>query len=164
MEIKGYIISVMLICVISSAITLISPDGEGGGILKHVRLACGVVMIIVCISPIKAIIEGIGELDMSELAAIPEEDADEYESIFENSYSAAEKESICFGIKEMLYRNFEIDSTECDVSISVEVEGDERRVSRIFITLYGSAIWVDTGAVEEYLYEKFLCEVITAIG
>ena len=43
---KNYIISIIIVGVIGSLVTLLSPDGEGGGLKKHVSLAVGLCMIL----------------------------------------------------------------------------------------------------------------------
>ena len=49
------------------------------------------------------------------------------------------------------------------MTVSDGSSGDVR-LERIFINLYGSAIWCDTGAIEDYLSSLFSCEIVTAVG
>ena len=100
---KSYIISIICVGVIGSIISLIAPEGEGGGLGKHVRLAVGCVLVLTCVSPLGELIEGLRGLDLSGL--VPEVDGgaiEEYESIFGNSYEAAELSSLKEGIAAML--------------------------------------------------------------
>ena len=56
---KGYIISVICISVITSLISMLTPDGEGGGIGKNMKLICGLCIVFVWINPIIMIVDGI---------------------------------------------------------------------------------------------------------
>lgn len=163
---KSYIISIILVGIVGSFVTILSPEGEGGGLGKHTRLAVGLCLILVCITPIITLVQGLGDLDIKSL--IPEIDAEEsleYESIFNSSYNAAEVENLREGIVSILYDKFKIEPSDCYVKVSV-AEGDagNRRLERIYINLYGAAIWKDTGAIENYLSSLFGCEIVTAVG
>lgn len=163
MEIKGYVISVIAVSVVGALVSALSPEGEGGGLAKNVRLACGAVMIAACIAPISALLGFLSELDMGDLEP-PSDKSEEYESIFMDGITDAERANLEDGIRAVLSREFGIDESECRVDVTLICSGKEMRLTRIFITLYGSAVWSDTGAIEKYLGELLECEIITAIG
>ena len=164
MMMRGYIVSVIVVCVIGSLVAALTPEGEGGGLSRHVRFVTAICLIIVCISPVREAIDWLGELDLE--AVLPEgEGVEEYESIFEGAYSAAEVENLKTGIKDILLDRFGIDSAECSVSVKLcESESGKSELSSVCITLYGSAIFTDTGAIEEYLGRLLGCRIITVIG
>ena len=163
---KAYIISVIAVGIIGSFVSILTPEGEGGGIGRHSRLAVGLSLIIVCAAPIFNMISGLRELDVNSL--LPQEGAEEsieYESIFNSSYSAAEIESLKEGIKNILQSRFGIEGSECYVAVKTAEDGcGGRKLERIFINLYGSALWKDTGEIEKYLSSLFGCEIVTAVG
>lgn len=163
---KSYIISIICVGVIGSIISLIASEGEGGGLGKHVRLAVGCVLILTCISPLGELIEGIRGLDLSGLVPEVNEGAvEEYESIFGDSYAAAELSSLKDGIAAMLKERYGIERSECEVAVVADRDkSGNLELKRVFITLYGSAIWKDTGEIERYLGGLFGCEIVTAIG
>ena len=163
--IKGYILSVMCISIIGSLIAMLSPEGEGGGIGKNTRLIFGLCVVLVCINPIKDIVLQIKDLDFDSNIGLPDGEDDRYEEIFDSSYSSAEIENLKGGIKQMLSDRFNIDGTECAVSVKVIPAGEGKsRLEHIFITLYGSAIFKNTDEIEDYFGKIFSCEIITAIG
>lgn len=163
---KSYIISIICVGVIGSIISLIAPEGEGGGLGKHVRLAVGCVLILTCVSPLGELIEGLRELDLSGLVPEVNEGAiEEYESIFGNSYEAAELSSLKEGIAAMLEERYGVAREDCEISVIADRNGSgELELKRIFITLYGRAIWKDTGEIERYFGGIFDCEIVTAVG
>lgn len=163
---KNYIISIIIVGVIGSLVTLLSPDGEGGGLKKHVRFAVGLCMILFFATPIMSLIQGLAELDVSALIPSSENGKTaEYESIFESSFSAAEVENLREGIANILKEKFGIEAEQCSVSVKIlSSESGKRELQRVFVRLLGSAIWKDTGEIERYLEELLGCEVITAVG
>ena len=163
---KEYVISIICVGVIGSIISLIAPEGEGGGLGKHVRLAVGCVLILTCISPLGELIEGLRGLDLEGLVPeVNEGEAEEYESIFGDSYVAAELSSLREGIAAMLKERFGVAREDCEIAVATRRDkSGNLELTRIFITLYGSAIWKDTGEIEGYFGELFGCEIITAIG
>ena len=163
---KGYVISIIIVGVIGSFVTLLAPEGEGGGLGKHARLAVGLCVILVCIAPLNSLLRGLSGLDLHSLMGDGGDGgAEEYESIFDSSYSAAEIENLREGIKTILFDKFGVEPSECYVKVTVSGDAvGDRRLERIFINLYGSAIWRDTGAIEDYLSSLFGCEIVTAVG
>lgn len=163
---KSYVITIICIGVIGSIITLLAPEGEGGGLGKHVRLAVGCAVILTCISPLGELIRGFSELDLGGLVPeVNEGEMEEYESIFGDSYAAAELSSLKEGIGAMLEERYGIARSECKVEVIASQNGTgSLMLKRIFITLYGSAIWQDTGEIERYFGGLFDCEIVTAIG
>ena len=163
---KQYIISVLIVGVIGSIVNLLAPSGEGGRLSAHVRLATGLVLILVCVSPIVTVVRTLGELDVSDIVGdMNEVDREEYESIFNESYSTAEIENVKQGIKDILRDKFGIAEDECYVSVTTASDGDGKRsIKRIFINLYGVAILKNTDEIEDYLASLFGCEIVTAVG
>ena len=163
---KQYVISVMVVGVVGAIVTLLSPEGEGGGLKSHVRLAVGIVLILVCVSPLITMVKTLSEIDVKDMIGeVDDENLDEYESIFQSGYEAAEIENLKEGIKSILLERFGVKSDECYVSVSTAKNSEgERHLKRIFINLYGSAIMKNTGEIEDHLSSLFGCEVVIAVG
>ena len=157
----GYVISVVAVGAICALVTLMSPEGELG---KQVKVVVGIVLISMSISPLISLVRGLQGLDISSLVPEYEEEKAEYESIFYEGFLAAEEKNAKDGIAVMICDRFGIERSDLSVSLRVCGDGGVRRIERIFITLYGSAVWKDTEEIERYLGELFSCEVITAIG
>lgn len=158
---KGYIITVICVSIIGSLVSLLSPDGESGGLGRNTRQIFGLCVIIICIIPIKDMINGINELNIELVGDAIEGESDRYEELFNEAYGEAELKNLKNGIKQMLLDKFDIDMSENDVSVALSESGN---IDRISITLYGSAVFKDTGAIEDYLSQLFDCEIISIIG
>ena len=163
---KQYIVSVMISGVIGAVVTLLSPEGEGGGLKNHVRLAVGLVLVTVSVSPLVGFVSGLAELDIySVVGDLGEADKEEYESIFYEGYEAAEIENLKEGIKSILLERFGVKNDECYVSVITREGNDGKRaLKRIFINYYGAAIMKNTEEIEEYLSKLLGCEVVSAVG
>lgn len=160
-KIKGYVISVMCVSIVGSLVSLLSPEGEGGGLGKHVRLVFGLCIVIVLINPIKDVVCYIKNAEYEWVKDGGDQNSEKYEEIFYESYSSAEIENLKGGIKQLLYDRFEIDGSECEISVSLNSEGG---LDRVLVTLYGGAVWKNTEEIEGYLYGILGCEIVTAVG
>ena len=159
---KGYIVSVIGVCIVGTVVSVISPNGESGGISKHIRLIIAVCVVSVCINPVFDAVNYINDINFDGLIENDGKTESDYKDMFENSYSAAEINNLKVGIKQLLYDEFGVDGAECSVSVSLSNESG--KISRIFITLYGSAMFENTGEIENYFGDLFDCEIVTAIG
>lgn len=161
---KAYIISIICVATIGSVISLLAPEGEGSGLRKHIDLVVGICVLSVCISPILSFLTTLSEFDIGQISAEYVQNTEKNESLFDSAYTAAEVDNLKIGIKAILNDRFGIDSADCSLSVRIGESDGGKKLEQIFITLYGSAIWKDTGAIEDYLYELFGCEIVTAIG
>ena len=140
---------------------MLVPEGEGGGIGKHFRLIFGLCMVIVCLNPIKDVIYYISDLDIDYIVDVGDENKEEYDEIFKDSYEQAEVENLKNGIKQIIYDCFGVDSSECEISV---LTNEKRELVRVTVTYYGSAIWKNTDEIEECLESILGCEAVSIIG
>ena len=158
---REYIMTVILSGVVGAVVMQLAPSGE---MKRYVKIAVSLVLVTVCISPLLSLFEEVGEWDLSLLSEADEEGGAEYRAIFESGYEMAEEENLRSGIKALLYERFGVEESEVTVSLHFSEKDGGRTLERIFLTLYGSAIWKDTGAMERDLEALLGCEVITAVG
>ncbi|MBR3878609.1 MAG: hypothetical protein IKJ24_00665 [Clostridia bacterium] len=162
---KAYIISVMCISVIGSLLSMLTPEGEGGGIMRNNRLVFGLCVVLVCINPIKSIINEVKSLDIGSIVEIPDSDFERYEEYLGGAYTDAEVENLKAGIYQMLEDRFSVPRENCSVAVNLRRgEGGTSSLERIFITLYGGAIFKNTNEIEDYFGSIFNCEIVTVIG
>lgn len=158
---KEYIFTVILAGMVGSAVLMLAPEGDQK---KQVKFAVSLVAVLVCASPMLRFAGTLGETLQYGWEPFETSSREEYESIFESGYFAAEETNLRTGIKSLLADRFGIAEDEVKVSLKITGSGEARRLDRIFLTLYGSAVWKDTGAIEELLREIFSCDVVTAVG
>ena len=162
---KAYVISVMCISVIGSLISILAPEGEGGGLARNNRLVFGLCVVLVCINPIKNIIIEIKSLDIGSIVDLPDSKEEGYEGYLGGAYTDAEVENLKSGIYAMLEDRFSVPRENSSVAVKLrQGEGNARALESISITLYGGAIFKNTNEIEDYFGEIFNCEIITVIG
>jgi len=155
----------MCISVIGSLVSMLAPDGEGGGLRKEYRLVLGLCVVLVCINPIKSIVLGINEFEFGSIGGAPDVNEEKYEDYLDSAYTEAEVQNLKTGIYQMLEDRFQIRREDSSVSVRLaKGEGGASTLESIYITLYGSAIFKNTGEIEEYFGAIFNCEIITVIG
>lgn len=118
-------------------------------------------MVIVCLNPIKDVIYYISDLDIDYIVDVGDENKEEYDEIFKDSYEQAEVENLKNGIKQIIYDRFGVDSSECEISV---LTNEKRELVRVTVTYYGSAIWKNTDEIEECLEKILGCEAVSIIG
>ena len=158
---REYIMTVILSGVVGAVVMQLAPSGE---MKRYVKIAVSLVLVTVCISPLLSLFEELRELEFTFLSDTEGERNAEYREIFESGYEMAEEENLRSGIKALLYERFGVEESEVTVSLRFSEKDGGRALERIFLTLYGSAIWKDTGAMERELEALLGCEVITAVG
>lgn len=159
--VKGYIISVICVSIVGSIASMLSLEGENGGLGKHFRLIFGICIVLVCLNPIKDIFNYIENAKNEWIVEGIVQNEEKYSEMFDKSFAAAEITNLKNGIKQLLNDRFDIDPAECEIAVSLNDSGD---IKRIFITLYGRAVWKDTAEIENYLFNIFKCEIVTAVG
>lgn len=161
---KQYILSVITVAIAASIVSALCPDGERGGLSRAVKLVSALCIILVCFAPAQDAITWLSELDIESVLPDTQDKNDEYESIFMDSYGYAEEQNLKEGIKSLLLDRFGIDPLCVEVSLHFYEGQDTRRLERVTLTLYGSAIFADTGEMERQLSSLLGCRIVTVIG
>ncbi len=157
---KEYIMTVFFVSLAASLVILLAPGKEGVG--KYVRIASALVITSALTLPISGLLDSLSRLDISSHLPEMSEENEKYNEYFKESYKKAELDNLKRGIKAMLKESFGI--SESNVKVDALLSEQEGRLDKLYITLYGSAVFKDTGAIEDYLASLFGCEVITIIG
>lgn len=152
---KDYLICLLAFSAVCSIAVLFTPEGEGGGLKKHVCMLCALCMLSLIISSIMKLnfSTDLSEYDISQ--------REEYESIFENTKNDASGMSVKDSVNEILLNRFGIEREDCTVSVKYK---DNTKPYLIYICFYGSAVWKNTNEIRAYLQELFECEIVIAIG
>lgn len=152
---KAYIISIIGAALVSVGINALTPDGKNGGLSKHTRFLCALVLLCVLIAPFLNFIKGLTEQDPSSIYdgfltdAVPDA-----EVIFKDklsSYSASLLES---KLSELISDHFSIDEDLITVRAEYVTEEESLRFTRIVVILSGGAIFENPYRIEKYVTEQ----------
>ena len=160
---KEYIISLITAALLASLIGLLSPQGEGGGLSRHLRLLTSLFLLCVLLSPAIDFLLSLKDAALGD-ALFPEGDAsqkEEYEQSLDEALSSATGTYLATLLTDALEAEFSI--PEGEVRCSVTLSEDGSRPTRIRVILSGSAIWKDPEGIEAFVTERVGCECVTAI-
>lgn len=162
---EAYIISLLSASLAIALVSILSPDGTGGGIAKHVRLLSSLVLICILIAPLGKSLKALQELANGELSipgvnAPNENDAQDRLQI---TIDEASKRYALQSLTRLLEQEFAIDTGDVRcVAVWAEQDGNATP-TRITVLLSGSAIWKDPKKIEAFVTNLLGCECITAI-
>lgn len=157
----NYLYALLLVSLAAAIAGILSPEGEKGGILKHVRLLSSLLLIVVTILPLKTGISylaslGEGEVPLPEWVEVP---GAEDPSELQEQLDLLSQEYFGQMLTERLEERFSIASGE--VRCIVKWDGDTPTL--VTVVLSGKAIWKDPDAIEAFVSGLVGCECQTAI-
>ena len=160
-----YLISLIAAALVASLVGILTPEGERGGIARHMRLLIALVLLCTLIAPIKETITSLmdfagGESPLPEIGDVGEED---YQKELEEAMSISSKTYLIQLLTQALEREFSITSGEVRCAVRWSDGGSEARPTLVTVILSGRAIWCDPTPIEQYVTSLFGCECVTAI-
>ena len=160
---SGYVITLIGTVIICSLASMLAP--EGNGMLGYVKLAAGLCILCVAISPITSFVETVdgffeGDGFFSDILG-----AEELDGIYENGLLGVSEASVSEGLRDMICREFELKADEIEVSVKLSEKDGECVAEGVTVILVsGRAIITDPHEVIAYV-ERVLecrCEIIYA--
>ncbi len=162
---KDYLIGLLAASMIAALVGLLTPDGERGGIGKHVKLLTALFLVCVLIAPIGSAIEGLkklfeGGIDLPGMEETPDQSyQEELSGALENASTAYFTQMLT----QVLENQFQIPAGELRCAVSWESVGEALKPTRVTVVLSGSAIWKDPRAIEDFVEELLGCNCVSAI-
>ena len=162
----SYLISLVSASLAVSLISILAPEGSGGGIGKHIRLLSALFLICVLIAPVGQLIGGIrdlanGNFTLPEIALPNEEDGNLQ---LQSSLDDASKQYFLDSLTILLLQEFSIEEGDLSCKAVWSEQEGQTLPKRITIILSGSAIWKDPNKIQSFVTELLGCECITAIA
>ena len=161
---SGYVITLIGTVIVCSLAAMLAP--EENGMLGYVKLAAGLCILCVAISPITSFVETVDGLFESDgffgNVGGAEEDLSD---IYENGLLGASQTSVSQGLRDMICREFELKRDE--IEVSVKLREDEQTCVAEGVTVVfvgGRAIITDPHEVIAYVGSVLgcRCEIIYA--
>ncbi len=90
---KDYLLTLIAASLVAVLVGILSPDGERGGIAKHMKLLTSLFLVCVLISPLQSGIEGLQRLMRGELS-LPDLDESEQEDYLDEMEGALNDASV----------------------------------------------------------------------
>ena len=164
---KAYLLTLIATAVAVTLVGLLTPEGERGGLSKHIGLLSALCVVCVLIAPLGNAFDAIRTALDGELI-LPWEDADEEsEGPQREQLQAALDEAGCNYFTEMLTQTleqeFSIKAGEVRCVTFWNNDSENLRPEKITVLLSGSAIWKDAGAIEAYVTNLVGCECVSTV-
>ena len=160
---SGYVITLIGTVIICSLAAMLAP--EENGMLGYVKLAAGLCILCVAISPITSFVETVDGLFESDGFLSDIWGAEELDGIYENGLIGVSEASVSEGLRDMICREFELKADEIEVSVKLSEKDGECVAEGVTVILVsGRAIITDPHEVIAYV-ERVLecrCEIIYA--
>ena len=153
---KAYILSVICVSIVAAIVILLTPDGNGGGIAKHVKLLTSLSLLAVIINPFLNFVKSLSDTSFNGLKENILENVDNsinYENILYESLSDISKETLETEIKKLISKKFEIAGEDLVVNSEYVINEGTVTFTRITVILSGGAIFKSPYDIEEYVKE-----------
>lgn len=157
---KQYLMSLFVLALCCAVIELLSPEGEGGGIARHIRLLGGLCLLCVAIAPLATYAaQEISPLDalsgaIDEWLERSEVSGNDLAARWEEQSEALDLSVAAETVSKMIEERFSISAADCRVSLATDDRGELHEVR---VALSGRAIWTDAHAIQSMIDELLGC-------
>ena len=148
---------------VATLVSLLSPDGERGGVAKHTRLLTSLFLVCVMIAPLKGAISALqnwqsGDLTLPWLENVEEND---YQEDMQEALDTASRDYFTKMLTQTLEQKFLMDVG--DVRCAVHWSDGGSSPEKVTVILSGSAIWKDPKEIQSCVRSLLSCECAVAI-
>lgn len=163
---KEYLMGLFALGICCAVVEMLAPEGEGGGIARHIRLLSVVSLLCVVVSPVVALLQredSLPEYGKALLDGWGESAEQVREDLEERFYLETERLDMALAeqtVAELLQERFSLSSEDCRVVLTVD---EQSNVIGMRVALRGQGIWVNTHELTEYIKQTFGCECIIYI-
>lgn len=158
---KQYLMGLFALATCCAVVELLTPEGEGGGIARHIRLMSGLCLLCVALSPLVAWLEQgrspIGALSSALDDWLSQGEAEEmsFEKRWREQSEQLDLSMAAEMVAEMIEEKFDLADSDCRVTLTVD---DDGALCEVRVALTGRAIWVNTQEVQAVIREVLGCE------
>lgn len=164
-----YILTLLSASLAAAVVELLSPKGEGGRIVSHIRMIAGLFLLVVLLNPLKEGVELLrratdGSLTDRLESMLPANPSADYEAIFGDTITAVSRDEVEAFVVSVLGSDFGIPPSGCTVSASCVYEDAALTVTEIRIALHGVYMMKDPHPIEACFAERLNCDCFVTAG
>lgn len=156
---KGYILGVVSLSLVSAIIISIAPAGHSQ---RYLRLLAGLALTLCIAAPLLSLI-GEGEFSaeyVKELLGSEEESAANYDEIYNKTIINAGKQNVEKTLKSEMLQELKGNDEDIDLYLVLSNESDEIYIERVEIIIYPSGLSLDPHFMEDYISERLDCSCV----
>lgn len=160
---RQYIMNVVGVAILSGLADQILP--EKGKLRAHVRLLCGLCLLLVMVAPLGKVLSSLPSLFEDGMAAIENagDVTGEYDNILEGTVKEAVRMELAEALAQKLQKEFGVNADTVEIGVSFE-DGELLRLKKVVVTLTGKDIFRNPYTIEEALSSLLGCECVVVIG
>ena len=162
---ETYLLSLLTAACMSALIGILTPDGTGGGIARHMRLLISLVLLCLLIAPIRDALSFFKDFASGDLTPPHTDvtDKSDYQTQMEDALNSSSKLYFIQLLTEMLENGFSIENGDVRCAVRWSESTETLSPTRITVILSGRAIWKDPAPIEDFVTSLLGCECVTAI-
>ena len=156
---------VLILTAVMAAVAELLTDGEGAS--NMVRMVAGLCVLVALIQPIKEGIAWLGETARGESVphewlSLPDADLDA-EAVFNQQLSDLSRREVERAAETILDERFGVRPEDCRVEATVESNGEQMSIQRVYVLLSGSAVLKNPHTIEAFLEQTFGGDCVVAV-
>jgi hypothetical protein len=162
---KEYILTLIAAALSASLIGILSPDGERGGIARHMRLLIALFMAITLISPIRSLLSGIRDWTVGSGSLPPSVESlpiDPDKTLSEALQNASEAYFTDM-LTQAIETKFAIGVGDVRCAVAWQAKDGTLAPKKVTVLLSGHAVWKNPEEIEAFVHGLLGCECAIAI-
>lgn len=162
---KAYLITIIGGSLVAAIIGILSPEGDKGGIAKHIKLLTSLFLVCLLIAPLKGVLEKVQGWTNGSLPFFgSDDDTDEsYEAILDGTIDQHSKKYFTQMLTEALQTQFSLKTGTIRCIVQWDGHGDDLHPDLVTVILSGNAVWQDPHAIESFVTALLECDCAVAI-
>ena len=157
---REYLLSVVAAAIAVGAVTALMPEGEGGGLRRHVSFVGALCVLAILISPVGELMSFLGDLSFRGFGTVGDGTKSEYEEIYAEYLQYASSENLSDSVAAMLCDRFDIPPEQCRVRVRVGSRDGRAAAEQVTVILSGSALLRDPYEIEGFISDLLGCECV----
>ncbi|MBQ8140463.1 MAG: hypothetical protein IJ038_02065 [Clostridia bacterium] len=157
---KNYIVTLICVSLICGFIGVLSPDGERGGLKKHINLVASLCVLCVALAPLGSILTGIENMNFNFGGEYFNEDEleEKYDEIYKDNLGNYTAASIAVGSERLVCERFGMNEEDFEIRVSVVCYEDSFETESAALIIYPSGIAKEPREISEYISSLLGCE------
>ncbi len=161
---KDYLIALAGAAIVIAIVGILAPEGEKGGLSKHLKLFTALLLALTLISPVVALIDGVRGALTGEIAFPWEKHEETVEpEELQNVLDGASADYVTDMLTQSVETQFKIPQGEVRCTIEWDPAGEDWKPVRATVILSGASIWRDPAELEDFVTSLLGCECVSAI-
>ena len=155
---REYLMSVICAAITVGVIGALIPEGEGGGLRRHVGFIGALCVTAILISPASRLLRFLGDLSVDDLDIYSGQSADAYENEYKKYLQSLGERELSDGIAAAICDKFDIPDSLCHVNARIYEYDGHAVAQQVTVILSGSALLRDPYEIEAFVSEMLGCE------